>query len=393
MQRHLTVFLEARFRCHTDGGFSSDTFNDTFWQRYLVVFDAVTVVARVDPELIPADTVPKHEHITDPRVRIDPMPYYLGLAQFVWVLVPTFVHLWRAISNNGAYVLRMPGLLGSCAMCVLRLRRKPYAIELVGDIEQVLASMSQRPWSRYFPYWAASINRAACNHAVAVSYVTRAALQQKYPASNQAYVDVYHCLDMPEHYVLRSKRIREYQHADHFILIAVGSMAQRYKGFDVLLEALALLVPSLPGLRVWLVGDGVYRASLEQQVASLSLQQHVVFHGAVTRQRVFKLLDQADVFVMPSRTEGLPRALIEAFARGLPAVGSRVGGIPELLAERYLFNSEDAAGLAALLKRTVADVNERWQMSEENLTVAQEYTRERLTQRRTNFYKVLAGHG
>ena len=100
----------------------------------------------------------------------------------------------------------------------------------------------------------------------------------------------------------------------------VGTMSQTYKGHDVLLEAMAILEGR--GVRTWVtfVGDGRLRQDIDQAARALSLD--VSFTGRLgAAEDVRAVLDTADLFVMPSRTEGLPRALIEAMARYLPAVG------------------------------------------------------------------------
>lgn len=118
--------------------------------------------------------------------------------------------------------------------------------------------------------------------------------------------------------------------------LCVASL-QEYKGHHVLLEALSHGGPRLARLDVDLVGSGPLRPELEAQAARLGLQRRVRFHGALPEEAVAQLLDQADLFVLPSlvarngQMEGLPVALIEALASGLPTVASRLSGIPELV--------------------------------------------------------------
>jgi len=76
----------------------------------------------------------------------------------------------------------------------------------------------------------------------------------------------------------------------------------------------------------------------------------VSFEGVLSRSDVFDWLDEIDVYVQPSRTEGLPRALIEAMSRACPAIGSAVGGIPELLPRSCLFGPRDVGKFALLLR-------------------------------------------
>jgi glycosyltransferase involved in cell wall biosynthesis len=110
-------------------------------------------------------------------------------------------------------------------------------------------------------------------------------------------------------------------------LIGVGSLIPR-KGFSVLMEALAQL-PVPPQLT--LVGDGPERSELETTARRLGLTEQVHFAGSVPPERVPTLLSEADMFVLPSFSEGRPNALLEAMAAGLPCVASDIDGIRELL--------------------------------------------------------------
>lgn len=81
-----------------------------------------------------------------------------------------------------------------------------------------------------------------------------------------------------------------------------------------------------------LVGEGPHRASLEGEVERRGLENVVRFAGRVGHgEELWRLLDEADVFVLPSRAEGTPKVLLEAMARGLPVVASKVGGVPSIV--------------------------------------------------------------
>ena len=97
-------------------------------------------------------------------------------------------------------------------------------------------------------------------------------------------------------------------------------------------------------------------------------------------------LDQADVFVLASRTEGLPSAMIEAMARGLACVGTRVGGIPELLPAEASVPPNDPSALADALARAAADPEHRSAMQHRNLERARAFSRANLEARRREMY-------
>lgn len=116
-----------------------------------------------------------------------------------------------------------------------------------------------------------------------------------------------------------------------FVCLYVGRFVD-VKDLPTLLRAAAGLAEPIRRMtRVLLVGDGPERRGLESLCKSLALERTVLFLGE--RSDVPGLLNAADAFVMTSSTEGLPMALIEAMAAGLPCVATSVGGIPTLLAE------------------------------------------------------------
>ena len=90
---------------------------------------------------------------------------------------------------------------------------------------------------------------------------------------------------------------------------------------------------------------------------------------------------------MPSRSEGLPRALLEAMAKGLPCIASNVGGIPELLSEQYLVEKDNAAQLASTILKLSQSIPLLSEASQRNLRIAREYEITILNQRRKTFYQ------
>ena len=101
---------------------------------------------------------------------------------------------------------------------------------------------------------------------------------------------------------------------------------------------------------------------------------------------LFKILDEADLFVLSSLTEGLPKALLEAMARGLPAVGSDVGGIPELLSREALVPPADEGKLAEKIMSLARDPEGLTRLSARNFEEASRYRHELLSRLRVEFY-------
>src|SRR2546426_1080020 len=115
---------------------------------------------------------------------------------------------------------------------------------------------------------------------------------------------------------------------EEFVVGTVARFDPR-KGLDTLVDALALAAPRNPRLRGVLVGDGPERARLEERARARGVEDLIRVVRNPTRVRTY--LSAMDLFAAPSRTEGLGMAIIEALAAGIPVLGSRVGGIPEVV--------------------------------------------------------------
>ncbi len=139
-----------------------------------------------------------------------------------------------------------------------------------------------------------------------------------------------------------------------------------HKGSRVLVEALALLADRHPGRPLVLAGDGD-PAPVRELAGERGVAGRVTLTGWVDGDRVARLLDEASVFALPSRDEGMPMALLEAMARGVPCIVTPVGGIPDLVAdgEDVLFvEPDDPPGLAAALDRLWSHPDEAAAMGE-----------------------------
>lgn len=119
------------------------------------------------------------------------------------------------------------------------------------------------------------------------------------------------------------------------------------KGISYLLQAMVQIVSQYPAVQLLIIGDGVLRPDLEKQARILGLSPNVVFAG--NRKDIPEILSVLDIFVLPSLWEGLPNAVMEAMATGLPVVATAVGGTPELIIDNetgYLVPPKNPTALA-----------------------------------------------
>jgi glycosyltransferase involved in cell wall biosynthesis len=162
------------------------------------------------------------------------------------------------------------------------------------------------------------------------------------------------------------------------------------KAPDVLIDAVAECLGRGINLELVMLGEGQFRASLERRVQRLGIAERVKFLGPLPMgQAVYDQLDQADLYVMPSRQEGLPRSVIEAMARGLPCITSNVGGLPELVESQYMVKPDDTSGLAETIAKTISNVEEMKRLVKRSVEIASKYRSDILQERRVKFYCVL----
>lgn len=147
------------------------------------------------------------------------------------------------------------------------------------------------------------------------------------------------------------------------LIVAVGRL-HPIKGFDTLIEALALVRQNGIQFRCRLLGDGPLRAELQALVHSHGLQDHIELLGAQPQETVRASLEAAAVFALPSQVaadggrDGIPVALMEAMASGCAVVSCRTSGIPELISDGehgLLVPERDPAALASALQRLLGD--------------------------------------
>ena len=171
----------------------------------------------------------------------------------------------------------------------------------------------------------------------------------------------------------------------------VGTMSQLYKAPDILIEAVSQCVHKGMDLELIMVGEGQFLPQLKEQARRLAIADRVKFLGGLLPgKNVLEQFDKADLFVLPSLTEGLPRTMIEAMARGLPCIGSNVGGIPELVEAEDLFPPNDPKVLAEKITSVITNRSRLEKMSRRNLQRVQKYRLTELAPRRTEFYEKVA---
>lgn len=380
----IVVATEARLHRGPDGVIRAPSQGRSFefWTRYLAAFESVRVLARVAESDSNAGWDVEGE-----RVSVHCVPDFRGLTGFALSAGQVRSAIREACQRTEpqAYIARVPGTVGGVLTSVVKKMGKPYALEVVGDPYGAISAISLSPLvARPLSHFSKAQLKRQCRRAGAVSYVTTQTLQAIYPPAEGAVTEAYSSVELPTG-AFRVPALAGPVNATPTV-VAVGTMDQMYKGQDVLIRALALLESRGLSVKARLVGQGKHHTELEALTNQIGIAHLVEFTGQLgSAGEVQAELDNADLFVMPSRTEGLPRALIEAMARSLPCIASNVGGIPELLSPSDMVPPGDEDQLATLMMSVLTDEQRRASMSRENYKRAQEFHNDALASKRNSY--------
>lgn len=386
----ISVVLEYRFyKLSDEEVYTEASFDYEFWKRYLMVFDQVRIIARAK-EVTREEINSKWKIVTGKNVSFIPIPYYHGMGQ----LARRFFDIARAVkgiakkNEDSVYIFRLPSIIASIFFLFNRnIRVVRYGIEMVGDPEEVFASLGFQ--YRILGNLFVRHTKKIISSTSSAAYVERVILPRKYPASRVKRSYYFSSINLADGDILQGKDT--FLLKDNRIQIAsIGSLDQMYKGPDLLLKALSICKQQGLNFELRWIGGGKYMSDMITLAKQLGMENEVRFEGIIAdRNAINEILDTSDLFVLASRTEGLPRAMIEAMARGLPAIGARVGGIPELLSDEYLFEKGDFEKLAEIILTLYKDKDSLRKMSKENIEVAKRYLNSNLNREREGFYKAL----
>lgn len=289
----------------------------------------------------------------------------------------------RLVDRHDVVVARLPSLMGSWALRQAWRTRKPVLVEFVGC-----------PWDALWnhsglgkvlaPFFYLK-NRRLVKQSEHTVYVTHSFLQDRYPTrgasiacSNVEIVPV----SRPD-LARRLERMQGSGIMETFTLATVAALDVPYKGQHLVIEALAHLKDRGLQPRYRLIGGGD-PSRLERLAVRLGVRDQVEFVGPLPHAQVLEALDSVDIYLQPSRQEGLPRALIEAMSRGCAALGSGAGGIPELLDTACIVEPLSPQAIAAVIGGKGPGF---WaSQAERNWVASHDYTFEVLDARRKRFY-------
>ncbi|MEM7380602.1 MAG: glycosyltransferase, partial [Bacteroidota bacterium] len=311
----------------TDRYYSGGSFPAYVWGRYLEHFEELTVFSRGKP-LRNGGT--GYADTNNPKVQFD-LLYDVGGGKDYLIkrreIAKKFATL---LADVEAVIIRLPSSIGLICAEVCQNRRIPYATEVVGCVWD--ATWNYGP---IVPKFLAPVlyrkTKVAVSSSIGSIYVTESFLQQRYPNNDgiKAYASNVEIEDFSKE-LLKDRDKPSAKQQNVFKLGMIANLEVRYKGFDVAFKALGAVKKKGQQVELCLAGGGApdYVRSLADKY---NLEEELSVLGRLESGRqIYDFLDGLDLYIHPSRQEGLPRSVIEAMSRGCPVLASSVAGIPEL---------------------------------------------------------------
>lgn len=363
--------------------YSAAAFPQHAWDRYLEFFNSIIVVGRgggVAENTLELVLSSREEVEFDFVPKLSISPSFLKKRKLI------INKLRKHVSEANAVVVRLPSENGIIAFELARTMKKPVAVEIVGCVWEALWNHGSILAKLYAPlaFWRMRRTIQKSNLSL---YVTQKFLQDRYPSAENAVVasasNVEIEIPCKDYVVNRS------WNKNKIVIGLIGNYKTKYKGIHSALEALGKLRGKLDNFEFRVLGRGDPTEYLKL-AENLEINDRVFFDGGLPNgEPVMRWLDGIDIYLQPSLTEGLPRALIEAMSRGCVCLGSNVGGIPELLSKEFMHQAGNADELAGLLIK-ITNQRSKWsQISLSNYESAIVYNKDYLAVKRSQFYSKL----
>ena len=376
--------------CH-DGPLRKDEYNnyygtahndDTF-SRYYNIAEELSVVIRVN-HICKSEAELKLSKITVSPFNVTECPNVSNVKGRLFDKEKAKKIIYKKIIESDYIVIRLPSFIGNLAVDIARKLNKSYLVEVVACPWDALWNHSVKG-KLVAPFMYYSTKKRVKNSDYVI-YVTNKFLQTRYITNgvNIGCSDV--SLPSLDEGILKRRLNKINQMLDNkpILIGTTAAVNVRYKGQELVIKAISKLNKEGYNFEYHLVGGG-NKKYLESIAYKYGVLDKVKFLGVIPHDKVFDYLDNIDLYIQPSRQEGLPRALVEAMSRGCPALGSVTGGIPELLNEKFTFNNGKVNEICNLLRK----LNKETMIEEakRSFKKANEYDREGLNKKRNKFYE------
>jgi len=324
------------------------------------------------------------------NVSILKLPYYsdpFELIKIIWRFIPQIlrISLSKTIRRSDIIGIVAPGTIFFFSFPLIHfIHKKPIFLFIRGNKKKTVQyEYGRHPFKKMVATMAISIYDSLVKLALKRDKVIMFTIGfnkemiEKYRNKNRIYSltpMIPKCLIKKRKEIFRSscKRIN---------ILYLGRLSREKGVCDLLLAFSQLIKEKENEIVLHIVGSGPEESFLKEKVKQLNLKDRVIFHGFVPRSgKLWNIVDSSDIFVLPSYTEGLPRAVFEVMARGVPVICTKVGGLPEIIRNGInglLIEPGDIISLKNVMIKLIEDPHLRNQLVEEGYKTVERVTFEK----------------
>jgi glycosyltransferase involved in cell wall biosynthesis len=376
---HDHIFYQIKDAFYSSGGLPAST-----WERYLAHFNQLTVISRgIQGKCLSKGLIlSSHSNVIfDPLYEVKGSYDYYKYRYLIKKKIINDIYNY----NVDVIIIRLPSTIGYFAADLCRQKHIHYVVEVVGCAWDASWNYGKLMMKLMTPYTYFKM-RQSVKGSIAAIYVTKYFLQKRYPNSGiQEYASNVQIESVSEDVLFNHLDFLNRTH-EFFKIGMIGNLSIKYKGYDVAIRSLSKLKKRGINFKFYLVGSG-NNDYVNKLIQKFGLQQETVIVGTLKAgDQILKFLDELDLYIHPSKQEGLPRSVIEAMSRGCPILASNVAGIPELLEDKYMHNPGDYNRLCLQLFDILGNRQELLEMAKQNFNKSSEYYIEILKSRRDIFF-------
>ncbi len=365
-----------------DGKVYSNTFSYTILKRYVEVFSNVTVVARS----LAVVNKPRKQLSSGKGINFHFLENISTLNSFFGLRQRHEKQIEKLLKEHNGVIVRLPSELGLLTDKIAYKINKKCLREVVGCAWDAMWNYGGIKSKVYAPYFFFKMKNSL-KKSKYTRYVTENFLQNRYPSAQNSKTIALSDVELTNvDSSILENRINKIVNSKYKIILGtVASLTVRYKGIDTALLMLSNIVSKYSNVEYHILGEGntiYYREMAEE----LEVSEFVFFDGDLAdRKEVFKWFDSIDIYMQPSRVEGLPRSPIEAMSRACPVVASSVGGIPELLDDNMMFNYSNTKVFQDIIEELLNDKSKMLKVVKCNFNKAKKYEKS-ILQKKYNIF-------
>lgn len=288
----------------------------------------------------------------------------------------------QALEEHDVIIVRLPSAAGVIAFNYAKKINKPVLVEFVACVFDALWNYDWR--GKLLAHYKLKGYQKLMLQATHTIYVTNQFLQNRYPTIGKSIG----CSDVeiaPLNEAVMNRRLEKISLNEFpLILCTVAAIDVPYKGQADVIKAISILKKEGVQFKYKIIGQGNPQR-LNKIIEDNDVNDLVEIVGPLPHEKVFEYLENIDIYIQPSKQEGLPRAVIEAMSKACPCLGARTAGIPELISDEGIFEPGNIEQIVVKLRL----MNTDWlaKNAKVNFETSKQYQTEALNEKRTAFYK------